>query len=433
MKRLSCHGFAALTIIGVVLAGGVVCRAGNWPGWRGPTGMGQTDETDLPLKWDGKTGENVLWKTPLGGIGNSSPIVWGDKVFVTISRKQTNKEQEAKQVPEHWVACFQVSDGKEVWRTLVPPGHYPRGYGIYAVPTPVTDGQRIYGWFSSGVFAALDFDGKILWRNELPGELPKNIDGLINSPVLYQDTVIQIVNVEQQADKGVVAALDTANGQVKWKYKLVKSGIANASPVILPIGVPGELIIPSGNMIEALNPADGTPIWSFKRRMGDLSPVYANGMLFTDAPDGPAIGIDPVGKGDITKTNQKWKVAKTPGSYAFASPVISGDYVYRVARPGLLTCWKLSTGEVVFTATLEDLTNLASPVATADGLVYFLCSGKTYVIKAGPKLEVVAQNELGGFHGNNGASPAVANGRLYVRDAEDAGPKGAFLYCIGKK
>jgi hypothetical protein len=88
---------------------------------------------------------------------------------------------------------------------------------------------------------------------------------------------------------------------------------------------------------------------------------------------------------------------------------------------------------VAFTAELENLTNLASPVATADGLVYFLCSGKTYVIKAGPKLDVVAENELGGFHGNNGASPAIANGRLYVRDAEPAGPGGAFLYCIGRK
>jgi outer membrane protein assembly factor BamB len=122
-----------------------------------------------------------------------------------------------------------------------------------------------------------------------------------------------------------------------------------------------------------------------------------------------------------------------PASYAFASPVISGDYVYRAAKPGLLTCWKLSTGEVVFTEHLDDLTNLASSVATADGLVYFLCSGKTYVIKAGPRLEVVAQNELGGFHGTNGASPAIANGRLYVRDAEPAGPAGAFLYCIGRK
>lgn len=422
-----------LGITGMFGGGADLCRGGNWPGWRGPTGMGYTDEKDLPLKWDGKTGENVLWKTPLGGIGNSSPIVWGDRVFVTVSRRQTNKEQEAKQIPEHWVVCFQTSDGKELWRTSVEPGHYPRGYGIYAVPTPVADGHRIYSWFSSGVFAALDFEGKLLWRSEVPGELPKNIDGLVNSPLLVDGAVIRIVNVRQNDSKGVVQALDAATGAVKWEKPLIKSGSANASPLLLQIAGQDELIVPSGNMIEALHPNDGSPIWSFKRRMGDLSPVYASGILFTDAPGGPAIGIDPTGQGDITKTAGRWKVDKTPASYAYASPVISGDYVYRAARPNLLTCWRLSTGEVVFSEEIKDLTSLASPIVTGDGLVYFLCSGKSCIIKPGPKLEVIAENELGGFHGNNGGSPAVADGRLYVRDAEPAGPGGAFLYCIGKK
>ncbi|HET6248488.1 MAG TPA: PQQ-binding-like beta-propeller repeat protein [Tepidisphaeraceae bacterium] len=434
MQRLILGGLGfAFTCLGFLLLQPANCLAGNWPGWRGPGGMGQTDEKTLPLKWDGKTGENVLWKVPLGGIGNSSPIVWGDKVFVTISRKQTNKEQDAKIVPEHWVACFSTADGKELWRTAVDSGHYPRGYGIYAVPTPVTDGKYIYSWFSSGVFAALDFDGKMIWRSEVPGELPKNIDGLVNSPLLYKDTVIRIVNVEQRDAKGVVQALDKKTGDVKWEKPLIKSGSANASPLLLNIDGKDELLVPSGNMLDALNPADGSSIWSFKRRMGDLSPVYASGILFTDAPGGPAIGIDPLGQGDITKTNAKWKTDKTPASYAYASPVISGDCVYRAARPGLLTCWKLSTGEEVFSEQLKDITSLASPVATADGLIYFATSGKTYIIKAGPKLQIVAENELGGFHGNNGGSPAISNGRIYLRDAEPAGPAGALLYCIGSK
>lgn len=428
MKRL----LSLLSVLALLLAASLV-YAGNWPGWRGPTGMGYTDEKDLPLHWDGKTKQNLLWKVPLGGIGNSSPTVWDERVFVTVSKKQTNKEQDAKIIPEHWVACFQASDGKELWRTSVPPGHYPRGYGIYAVPTPVTDGKHVYCWFSSGVMVALDFDGKILWRNEVRGEVPKHYDGLINSPLLFADTVIRQVNVTQSSGNGVVQALDKKTGEVKWEKKLAKSGSANASPILLTIHGKPQLLVASNNVLEAINPADGAAIWSFKRPMGDLSPVYGSGLLYTDRPNGPGLAIDPNGTGDITKSNAKWKIDKTPGSYAYASPVICGDYVYRTQRPGLLYCYKLSTGEEVFNERLEGLTNLASPLVTSDGRLYFVTSATSYIIKSGPKLEVLAKNELGGYKGNNGPSPAVANGRIYVRDAEPAGPAGAFLYCIGKK
>jgi outer membrane protein assembly factor BamB len=412
--------------------GASTVHAGDWPGWRGPTGMGYTDEKDLPLHWDGKTRDNLRWKMPLGGIGNSSPIVWGDRVFVTVSRKQTNKEQEAKQVPEHWVTCFRTDDGKELWRTSVQPGPYPRGYGIYAVPTPVTDGQRVYCGFSSGIMVALDFAGQIVWRKDAIDPSPKRYDGLINSPLLFEDTVIRIVNVDQPNDKGVVQALDRKTGEVKWEKKLPRSGICNASPLLLTIGGKPELIVPSGGLLEGLNPANGESIWSFKRPMGDLSPVYASGLLFTDRPGGPGMAIDPTGAGDLTKTHLKWKIDKTPASYAYASPVICGGYIYRTQKPGILTCWKLDTGEEMYAERLEGITNLASPVATADGRIYFATSGRSYIIKAGPKLEVLAKNDLGGGHGNNGPSPAVANGRIYVRDSEPSMGE-TFLYCIGEK
>ncbi len=425
-------GVLAATVV-LLLGAANVSLAGNWPGWRGPTGMGYTDDKDLPLRWDGQTRENLLWKAPLGGIGNSSPIVWGDRVFVTVSKRQTNQEQDAKIIPEHWVSCFQVADGKELWRTPVPAGHYPRGYGIYAVPTPVTDGQRVYCWFSSGVMAALDFEGKIVWRTELPNELPKRFDGMINSPVLFEDTVIRIVNADQGGGNAVVQALEKATGKVKWEKKLAKGGSSNASPVLLPVNGKVQLITPtSNNMLEGLNPADGTTIWSLKRRMGDLSPVYADGLLFTDAPGGPGIAIDPTGQGDVSKTHEKWKIDKTPASYAYASPVICDGYIYRVHKPGLLHCWKLSTGELVYAERLDGLTNLASPISGPEGRVYFLSSATSYIIEAGPKLDVLAKNDLGGYNGNNGPSPAIANGRIYVRDAQPAGTGGAFLYCIGK-
>jgi len=152
----------------------------------------------------------------------------------------------------------------------VRPGRYPRGYGIYAVPTPVTDGRQVYCWFSSGVLVALDFKGKVLWRSEITDEPPRNIDGLINSPVLFEDTVIRIVNVDQRGGYGVVQALDKKTGKVKWERKLPRAASANASPVLLPIKGKSPLIVPSGNLLEGLDPASGDTIWSFKRRLGDL-------------------------------------------------------------------------------------------------------------------------------------------------------------------
>lgn len=429
MKHLAT---ASLVLAALLHATVGACKAGNWPGWRGPTGMGHTDEKDLPLHWDGKTKTNLLWKMPLGGNGNSSPIVWGDRVFVTVARKQTDKEQKARQVPEHWVSCFQADDGKELWRTPIPPGHFPRGYNIYAVPTPVTDGKLVFCWFSSGVLAALDFDGKIVWRDEIKGDLPKHIDGLINSPLLFEDTVIRLVNVDQSSGSGVVQALNKNTGKVKWERKLPRMNSANATPLLLKIDGNQQLIVPSSHLLEGVNPVDGSTLWTFKRPMGDLSPIYANGLLVTDRPGGPALGIDVNGTGDLTKAHVKWKIDKTPSSYTYASPVLSGDTFYRTQGPGILYCWKLSSGEQVYAERLTKITSLASPVSTADGRLYFLTSGISYVLEAGARLKVLAKNELGGFHGNNGPSPAIANGRIYLRDAELVG-KQAYLYCIGKK
>jgi outer membrane protein assembly factor BamB len=116
--------------------------AGDWPGWRGATGCGTTDETDLPLTWNGKSGEGIAWKAPLAGTrGYSSPIVWGDRVFITTSERQTADQEKNKEIPDHHFACFQASDGKALWQSRVAHGPFPAYMGAYTAPTPVTDGK----------------------------------------------------------------------------------------------------------------------------------------------------------------------------------------------------------------------------------------------------------------------------------------------------
>jgi hypothetical protein len=163
-------GFALALLAGLLAALPAATWAGNWPGWRGSTGCGYSDEKNLPLKWDGKTGQGVLWKVPLKDTtGHSSPIVWEDRVFLTTAVKQTQEQEARKEIPDHDIACFQASDGKLLWKTHVAHGPHQEGYSIYAVPTPIIDGKAVYAWFGSGVVAAVDLDGKLLWRHERSG------------------------------------------------------------------------------------------------------------------------------------------------------------------------------------------------------------------------------------------------------------------------
>ena len=162
-------------VCGLVL--GAVCPAwaGNWPGWRGPTGLGYTDEKDLPLKWDGKKGENIVWKVPIAGgpkaefnaPGHSCPIIWDDRIFITTAfwPGETTEEKRKTTIAEHHVICHRKSDGEKLWDTIVKPGTIivQNEYHGYAVPTPVTDGKLVYALFGSGVVAVLDFDGKVVW------------------------------------------------------------------------------------------------------------------------------------------------------------------------------------------------------------------------------------------------------------------------------
>jgi outer membrane protein assembly factor BamB len=183
-----------------------------------------------------------------------------------------------------------------------------------------------------------------------------------------------------------------------------------------------QLIVAESEALRGLDPAGGEPIWWCKGWGFGASPAYAAGLLYTEKGNEPAQLVDPTGQGDVTATHVRWKVAKMPGDYA--SPVIVGEYIYKIQKEGVVACLKLATGEPVFAAELEGVSKLASPVATADGRLYFGSTGKSYVIKAAAALEVLGTGDLGGS--GNGSSPAVSGGRIFIRDFD-------FLYCLGKK
>ncbi|HEV3445854.1 MAG TPA: PQQ-binding-like beta-propeller repeat protein, partial [Gemmataceae bacterium] len=211
-----------LAILGLLLVVGLGAAA-DWPGWRGATGMGQTTEKDLPLTWGGKENSNVLWKAALPGEGRktepdqnqSSPIVCRGRVFVTAS--YWPERRDAKQFPEHHVACYRAADGQLLWDVRVPPGPWLLSdlRGGYTAPTPAADGERVYALFGSAVLAALDFDGKLVWRKEV---VPYKFDVAVGtSPVLYQDTVL--LQCDQVDQSSRLLAFDRRTGALKWEQK----------------------------------------------------------------------------------------------------------------------------------------------------------------------------------------------------------------------
>jgi outer membrane protein assembly factor BamB len=407
--------------LAAALAAPAGARAGNWPGWRGPTGVGLSDEKGLPLTWGwaGKKKDNVLWKVDIGGRGYSSPIVWGDRVFVTTGVPRKSADKKKRPIPDQYVVCYRAKDGKELWRTQVPRG--PLEDENVAVPTPATDGQRVYAWFGTGVLAALDYDGKIVWRQERRGKFYLN-PAMSSSPLVYRDRVILLCAHGGNKDS-FVQALDAKTGELKWDRPLPRTGTTNASPFLIRAGGKEQLILCTGRALRALDPAEGKELWSCAINTFVPSPAYGGGLLYVDhGAEGAGVAISPTGKGDVSKTQVKWKIDRV--GWGYASPIIVGDHVYRAQRPGLLRCWRLSDGEEVYSKRLEGISTLSSPVATADGRIYFACAAKSFVIKAGPKFELLATSTLPG--GDNGPSPAVANGRLFLK-SETA------LFCIGRE
>jgi outer membrane protein assembly factor BamB len=415
-SRLSCVLIAAVLI------------AADWPGWRGPTGQGVCEEKDLPLTWDAKKNENIVWKAALPGAdakaemdkNQSSPIVAHGKVFVTVS--YWPGKTDAKEYPEHHVACYRASDGKPLWDTPVPHGPWLLSdlRGGYTAPTPAADAERVYVMFGSSVLAALDHDGKIVWRKEVK---PYNFDVCAGgSPLLYEDTVI--LQCDQVKGTSMLLAFDKKTGEVKWEQKRPKNDFSHSTPTLVKVAGKPQLLVAASNALQGVDPADGKVLWWCDAKGDTVSPVYGGGLVYIDSGrgGGPGVAVDPTGTGDVTKTHLKWKIPQVPEG--FSSPLIVGDYVYRLRRPETLVCWELSSGnEVYATERLDGLSVACSPIATPDGRIYCASAGRSYVVKAGKKFEILATNDLGD---GSEASPAVADGRIFLKGKR-------YLWCVGKK
>jgi outer membrane protein assembly factor BamB len=420
-----------MALLGLLCSSLAVHGGEHWPQFRGPTGLGYTEDKHLPVRWGGDAHENVLWTSPLNGAGHASPIVWGEVVFVCTVKWPADGTPQANVIPEHHVACYRVADGKPLWDTIVPPGPWLRKDfrsgpgGGYAGPTPVTDGKLVYCAFGSSVLAALDFQGKIIWRKEI---VPYTFDVTLgSSPILYQDTVLLFCAMATPSDSGVLA-FDKANGDVKWQQKFPDMAFGHSTPVIISVKEqPQMLVLASGmgetsNALRSLDPTSGKLLW-WCRGAGDAaSPAFGSGIVYFDSGrGGKGVAVDPGGAGDVSATHIRWTGPQI--SEAIGSPIIVGSYVYRLPAPGILKCWEASTGKKVYEERLVGIsTTWASPIADGEGRLYFASAGRSYVIQSGPEFRVLAVNDLGD---GNHVSPAVARDRLFLVGLKN-------LHCIGQ-
>lgn len=415
---------ASLLVLGLAAAAPIAPT--DWPGWRGPSGTGATAAKDLPLKWNDPEGENLRWKAPLPGAegetapdqNQSSPIVQGGRVFVTMS--YWPGKQDASRFPEHHVASYRADDGKRLWDTVLPPGPWLLSdlRGGYTAPTPAADAERVYAAFGSSVLAALDHDGKLLWRKEIT---PYKFDVALGaSPVLYGETVL--LQCDETEGQSRLLAFDRRTGAVKWEQLRPTAGFAHSTPVLAEVNGKQQLLTAASNALQGLDPATGTVIWTCEARGDAVSPVPGNGLVYLDSGrGGTGVAMDPTGTGDVSKTHLKWTSRRIPEG--LSSPVSSGDYLYRLHSPGVLDCLRWSTGETVYSERVPGAQTYASPLATADGRIYLASAGKSYVIKAGPQFEVLGTSDLGDAAP---ASPAVSGGKLFLKGKK-------LLYCVAAK
>ena len=406
-------------------------RAENWPGWRGPSGDGVSAGKGIPTKWSST--ENIAWRIAVPGEGHSSPIVWGDKVFLTSSLTEKNKRI---------LLCIDRLSGQTVWQRDVvqsPPETIHR-LNSRASGTPATDGKQVYVTFMRAegdeviapnvgserlitpgkiIVAAYDLDGNEKWKTNVGDFVSAH--GFNTCPVLFEDSVI--LNGDHDGDAYLVA-LDRQSGRERWRTRRENKTRSYVTPIIREIDGITQMILSGSLCVASYDPRNGKRHWIVDGPTEQFvaSMVYDGKYVFATGgyPERHTLAIRPGGKGNVTDTHIAWRT--TRGAAYVPSPIISGRYLLMVADSGIASCFEARTGKRHW---MERLPGGHSPSpVSADGLVYFVSDrGVTTVIRPSETFAVIAKNELGE---PVSASPAISQGQIFLRTHQ-------HLYCIGSK
>ena len=429
-----------LVTLGVTSNAGAVPKTG-WPQWRGPSGQGVSDEKNLPSEWSAT--KNIKWKTAIPGRGHSSPIVWGNRIFLTTAI-EGEAVQGAKAVThmldgkeflhpdsiganrkhQFKIICLDRQSGKILWEQTAfegTPYDDRHRKSSYAASTPVTDGKYVYAYFGSEGLYAYDMKGKQIWKADV-GKFGTIGMGTGTSPILYEDLVI----VQCDEENGVasfIVGFDKKTGRQVWRTTR-KIQVSWSTPLLVRTAKRTELITSGTEAVVAYDPKTGAELWRHKGVESNAipSPVAAGEMVVVSAgfPAKVVMAITLGGSGDLGD-KVAWQYAK--GTAYVPSPILYGDYLYLTSDRGVLTCLDAKTGEVKYEGGRVPVpaSFTASPIAFDGKILLTSEDGDTFVIKAGPKHEVITTNSVGE---PVYASLAVADGNIFIRGEKN-------LYCIG--
>lgn len=391
--------FICALIVVAVLCGANIAAAADWPQFRGPDGQGHSAERGLPTEWSET--DNIVWKTPIDGLGWSSPTIRQGQLWITTAIEEDGSLR---------AVCLDTRTGKvlhdvEVFRKK-DLGRI-NNKNSHASPTPVIDGDRIYVHFGAHGTACLSSRGEILWRNE---ELVyDHRHGPAGSPVLWKDLLIVSCD---GTDKQFIVALDTLTGQIKWQTPR-EGRMAYSTPLVIRVGDSDQVVSPGGDAVAAYNPASGQEIWRFRYDGYSVvpRPVFGHGLVYVSSGyDSPIMyAIHTESRGDITESGAAWTLRR--GAPHNPSPLLVGEELYLVSDLGVASCVNAKTGESNWQLRLGGGFS-ASPMSN-DGKIYFTNEeGLTTVMAAGKKAQKLFSNQV---EGRTLASLATSDHAIFLR------------------
>jgi outer membrane protein assembly factor BamB len=411
----------------LVLTAGPVAGE-NWPQWRGPNLNGVSGEKNVPLKWSAT--ENVTWKLPVPNVSGSTPVIWGDHVFLSIATGPAETDS-----LEIW--SVNRADGSVRWKAPMGRGNQKVRKGDMTSPSPVTDGKTVWLLTGTGVVKAFDFQGKELWARDLQkdyGKFGLN-HGYGSSPLLYQGALfIPVLHGMNTDDPSYLVKLDAKSGKPLWKVDRPTEAIrespdAYITPALLKYGKTTEIVLSGGDVVTGHDPDSGKELWRVNGLNPEnnpfyriiASPVAGNGIIYAPTRVKPMLAIKTGGRGDITKTHVAWSFDRGPD---VPTPVFDSKFLYVVDDRGVVHCLDAQTGAVVYgPERLRPGTYSSSPVL-ADGRIYVSNEdGYTVVFAQGPKFEVLAENTVDEYMLG---SVAISEGQVFLRT-------GKHVFCIGKR
>lgn len=431
---------------------GTNTEKGSWPSFRGAQAAGIAEGQNLPDHWNVKTGENILWRTPIPGLAHSSPVVWGNRIFLTSAVSSDPKAtfrpglygdgDASKDRSRHrWmIYAIDKRSGKTLWERVAHEGEPIEKRHIkstYANATPATDGRIVVAWFGSQGVHAYDTNGRFLWKVDLGRvdlgayDIPTYEWGPASSPIIWNGLVI--LQCDTQTDSFILA-LDAASGKTVWKTdrdELPSWG----TPTVVTTATGPVLVTNASNFIRGYDPRTGKELWRLGRssKITAPTPIFADGVFVVASgrgPERPIFVVRPTARGDLTladgKTSSEAVVWSRTGRGSYMpTPLVYNGVLYVLANNGLFDAYNLRTGEEVYRQRLALVGSgfSASPVA-ADGKIYLSNEdGEMLIIAAGDKFSQIATNSMGELLM---ATPALSDGVMYVRSSTS-------LFAIGRK